>query len=620
MKKERFDITVLIVEDETDILEQLVKIVRRRVKHIFSAKNGEEALAIYKQESIDLIISDIDMPVMDGLTLLKSVREEDEDIAFILSTGLKSLDVLSTAIEYGITSFLPKPIQIDTLIKNIETTAVSVEARKKEEELSRLKNHFLANMSHEIRTPMNAIVGFTKLLNETELNEKQKKYVDIIDGSTHTLLGIVNDILDFSKLEAKKMELDIVDTDFFAEFKQIVELFRAKAEEKNIALKTEIDDDLQCCLKLDSLRFKQVMSNLISNAIKFTPEGENILVYAKILEKKDEMLRLHVGVKDSGIGISKEKQKHIFEAFSQADSSTTRKYGGSGLGLSISSDLISLMGGSLSLESEEEIGSDFFFDIELKICDKRIETAEKSGTKNPFNRFCRANILVVEDNALNQEYMSELLDVYHLDHKMADNGQQALTDLSKDHYDLILMDINMPVMGGTEAMKKIKELHITTPVVALTASAMDGDREKFLKEGFDDYLSKPVMLDELEKVFNTYLKTKDRYIDINALRSELEFSPGLVQRLLVIFLENYPKYLKNLKNAIDKKDFFSIEQSAHTLKGSASTIKMDRVKELSLELETAGKQHKAIDYLTKYEELSSTLEKVKSEILRLIEH
>jgi PAS domain S-box-containing protein len=236
------------------------------------------------------------------------------------------------------------------------------------ENAAKVKGDFLANMSHEIRTPMNGILGFIQLFERTVLDDKQKKYIDIMHTSAKTLLGIINDILDVSKLESGKFELDITQVNPFIEYKKIAMIFMTKVKEKKIVFDVEIDANISECVQFDLLRMQQIVSNLIGNAIKFTPDYGKILLYVKMLDKTQDIMQLRIGVKDSGIGISKESQEHIFEAFSQAAVSTTRKFGGTGLGLTISARLVALMGGQLKVESEEGIGSDFFFDIAVQAC------------------------------------------------------------------------------------------------------------------------------------------------------------------------------------------------------------------------------------------------------------
>ena len=236
------------------------------------------------------------------------------------------------------------------------------------ENAAKIKGEFLANMSHEIRTPMNGILGFIQLFERTVLDDKQRKFIDIMHTSAKTLLGIINDILDVSKLESGKFELDMTQVNLFEECEKTTMIFMTKVKEKKIEFFTEIDPNISQCVKIDLLRMQQIVSNLIGNAIKFTPEYGKIVLHVKMLEKTKETMQLRFGVKDSGIGISPESQKHIFEAFSQAAVSTTRKFGGTGLGLTISSRLVSLMGGQLQVQSEEGVGSEFFFDILVQTC------------------------------------------------------------------------------------------------------------------------------------------------------------------------------------------------------------------------------------------------------------
>ena len=492
----KFPLSVLIVEDELSTLEQLNQVLSQKVETVYTAMNGEEGFERYKLESPDLIISDMDMPVMNGIEFLKAIRCEDHDTAFILLTGFKNLDILVAAIENGITAFLPKPIQLNTLTSKLEGIAytkalrnevfhtqllleqyknivdsssivskadpkgvitfandmfcqisgysreeligkshsivrdpqtpsslftelwntiqakktwhgllhnrakdgsrytvkttiaplldhngtiveyiglredVSELQRAKEEALSaaKSKGEFLANMSHEIRTPMNGIVGFTALLSQSKLDTNQKRYLDIINSSTQTLMGVINNILDLSKLESGKVELDLTPINPIIEFEKIAQLFSAKSDEKNITFKTDITPRISECILIDLLRIQQIVSNLINNAIKFTPDFGEIIFYVLVLDHNSEEKRIRIGVKDSGIGISPEQQQQIFKPFSQADGSITRRFGGTGLGLSISSNLVSLMESELKVESSLGKGSNFYFEIRVKTC------------------------------------------------------------------------------------------------------------------------------------------------------------------------------------------------------------------------------------------------------------
>ncbi|MEA3289286.1 MAG: PAS domain-containing protein [Campylobacterota bacterium] len=375
-----------------------------------------------------------------------------------------------------------------------------LESKEIAENANKAKSEFLANMSHEIRTPLNGIVGFVDILKENIKDPNNKKYLKIIDESSHHLLGVIADILDFSKIESGKLE--IVNEDFnIDELCSSIALFSAKAEEKKIYIHTNIDKNMPRHLNSDLLRIKQILTNLLSNAIKFTSEGKNIFIDIDYNENK-----LSVSVKDEGKGISPNKLIHIFEAFNQEDSSITREYGGTGLGLSICNELVKLLGGVLSVRSKEKQGSEFYFKIPIEIS-KNNTLKTKIDMKNVK---LQGKILIVEDNKANQEFMKVLLKKLGLNFEIAQNGQESISMYKENRYDLILMDENMPKMSGIEATRNIlayeHENNIThTPIVALTANALKGDKEKFLEAGMDEYLTKPVNKKALIEVLSKYL-------------------------------------------------------------------------------------------------------------------
>jgi len=362
------------------------------------------------------------------------------------------------------------------------------------------KSEFLANMSHEIRTPLNAISGFLNLL-KAECNSKALEYVKVIDDSSKDLIQIIEDILDFSKIENGKLDIEKIDFNAKSEFEVITYLFEAKCVEKNLSLTLQISDDFPSVLNGDPLRIKQVILNLISNAVKFTPEGKNIVVLIEYNEGA-----LHVSVKDEGIGIAPTKVKCIFDAFAQADNSTTRKYGGTGLGLSISSALIQLLEGELKVESEEGVGSEFYFSIPIRLG----KSISVKGIVDKDTLFTGKKVLLVEDNKSNQLFMDILLDTLEITSDIASDGIEAVSMFKLHQYDMVLMDENMPNMNGIEATKHILEFEkekklVHTPIVALTANALKGDRERFLASGMDEYLSKPVDKQKLRDMLKQLL-------------------------------------------------------------------------------------------------------------------
>jgi len=363
------------------------------------------------------------------------------------------------------------------------------------------KAEFLANMSHEIRTPLNGILGFVELLEETITDKKSKEYLEIIDNSSHHLMGVIDDVLDFSKIESGKLNIDCHDFNSRKEFQNIRNLFEAKSSQKNITLHLSISENVPKVIYSDPLRIKQIISNLISNAIKFTGDGKNIYINISY-----ETNSLKISVRDEGIGIASDKLEHIFEAFNQEDNSTTREYGGTGLGLSISMELVLLLDGKLEVKSELEKGSEFYFTIPVKVGEKD-ENIEEEFKEISFEN---KKVLLVEDNKSNQLFMSVILRKMNLDFDISSNGLDAVNKFKNNSYDLILMDENMPIMNGIEAAKQIieyeKEQNILhTPIVALTANSLKNDRERFLSSGMDEYLSKPLDRIALNKVLQRLL-------------------------------------------------------------------------------------------------------------------
>jgi len=370
---------------------------------------------------------------------------------------------------------------------------------------SKAKSEFLANMSHEIRTPLNAMLGFIELLKEENLEKAPLKYVNIIDSSSKSLLNIVEDILDSSKIESGKLAIEKIDFNIRDELTIVVLLFDAKVKEKNITITLNIDKKVPNIINTDLLRLKQIIINLIGNAIKFTVSGEHIII---IVNQKENGL-LDVCIKDEGKGISSDKLSHIFEAFSQEDNSTTRKYGGTGLGLTISSQLVTLLGGTLKVNSTVGIGSEFYFSIPITLGAKQ----EKTLTNDAIVTFEGKKLLLVEDNIANQLFMQIIFKKLKVAFTIANDGLQAVEAFKTATYDLILMDENMPNLNGIEATKQIlaierKDNLVHTPIIALTANALKGDRERFIEAGLDEYLTKPINKKTLINTLNRFINKK----------------------------------------------------------------------------------------------------------------
>ena len=393
----------------------------------------------------------------------------------------------------------------------IEAKRNAERATEKAEESTKLKEAFLANMSHEIRTPMNAIIGFSDILSKRKLGEQEKEYVKIIKSAGQNLLTIINDILDISKIEAGMMTFEENNFSVKEIFKSLNKMLMEKAKEKNLELLFNCDESVPDALLGDQTRLTQIIINLTGNAIKFTQIGK-VQVNVKVLKSEKENVLLEFSIEDTGIGISQDKLKNIFERFQQAESHTTRKYGGTGLGLSIAKQLVELQGGTLSVKSELQAGSVFSFCIAYKRSSQIKIVPEVAEKKYNMEDLSKLKILLVEDNQLNVKLIASLFSENNLQLQKAEDGKVCIKKLKENNgetllttcFDIILMDMEMPGMNGYEATTIIrKELKNNIPIIAMTANAMAGEREKCLGFGMNDYISKPINANLLfEKIYD----------------------------------------------------------------------------------------------------------------------
>lgn len=635
-------------------------------------------------------------------------------------------------------------------------------ARREAELANRAKSEFLANMSHEIRTPLNSITGFIELLMRTGIDSTQREYLGIIRKSASSLLEIINDILDFSKIESHRLEISLIEFDPYTEFESVIRLFNVKAQEKGINLISFIDPLLPTGIISDPLRLKQIMSNFLSNAIKFTPEKGTVIAEIKLFRIKDDICMINFSVSDTGIGIPERKQKQIFEAFAQADSSVTRRYGGTGLGLSISSSLVRLLGSEIVLESRMGIGSKFYFTLEAAVSRERtmrdsfpccqglnayivsysvddiallnIEYYLQSFGFNitfvPDFKRCRrercdilfvinsadirndlaeyaslissvpsilisggsgsdslhemggvfrhflsqplspeilirsavnvigieteipentaevngggelkfnGRVLVGEDNRINQKLMALLLRDYGVDVHMAGNGLDVFEMYKKGSYDLILMDINMPVADGIETARMIIDYenqlglpHV--PIIALTAKVMKRDMDTMSESGMDGYLSKPVEMDRLEEVLARYLtvdtvkKGKGETgsgdalsggagagYDIKKVAAELKIPVNVLESIGRDFFEDLVDALIELRRALAESDFEMVRILSHKVKGAAANLRFVRVSEILAAVEeNSSSGNKEFDYGKRFDDIEIEISALKT--------
>lgn len=655
-----FQHTVIVNQARSIVLK-----LDREGKILFINPYGAEFFQYRSEELIGKSVMGTIVPEYEssGKNLKKFIENLCEDPSYYALNENENIkaDNERVWILWNNTPILDSKGEVSEILSIGNDITVRKELESKLKEASQAKSIFVANMSHEIRTPLNAVIGLSQLLMEADLDDEYQRYVNTIYQAGNTLLDIINDILDFSKIEACKVEIVENSFNLREHFNNIVDLFHYMAKSKGLRLKIEFSEDVPEFCKSDSHKLGQIMRNLIGNAVKFTAKGY-VKIKCQANNFVDDTYLLSVEVVDTGKGISKEKISNIFDSFGQEDNSITKKYGGTGLGLTISRTFVELLGGSIHVDSVEGEGSSFSFQIPVKIAEKTQHTTSKTLQNKKIELFGR--VLLVEDNPINRMLAMTILEKQGLDAVAAHNGMHALEILSKESFDLVLMDIQMPVMDGITTTKIIRSIEKKgnevdglkldkrmiselskwlfqkrLPIVAMTAFSFAEEKMEMKQAGIDDYIGKPFKLEVFTNILSRFLQTNEIVytesetdkgnfkteemipdkllkVDLNRVTKHFEEMYGVsgeqAESLLGVSASSINQTLDDARNALRSDDLEKLARAFHTLKGVFGNLGLSELSEKALKVEKALKSGKQEGVDKTLEDISMATEPICS--------
>lgn len=563
-------------------------------------KEQEDVKELVSQKELELLSSDKE--IMDQIRVIVSLLEREEiSQSYKRSNDAEEIVYKSTIIvlALGGAALILILLFLAVIFRDITKGSYYrnqlYEAKKYAEKLLKIKEQFLANMSHEIRTPLSSIIGISRQIERTELDTRQSEYVKLLNSSSNHLLGVINDILDFSKIEAGQLKIETLPFNLVEVLKESINSMQEKANEKGIKLELVESDLINLTLWGDPFRLKQIILNLLSNAIKFTENG-SVAINASYTDINEEVVKVHITVKDTGIGISPEQQSQIFEEFTQADPSTTRKYGGTGLGLTIVKRLTELQGGEVNVESQPNIGTSISIIIPYRLKGELVD--KKTTLQKQIQLSSNFRVLIVDDDEVNRIIAVEMLKNLGIDVHSTGNAKEVVDLISKDDYNLIFTDIQMPEISGYDLVEMINGLGKSIPIIAITANSMIDSPDHFTSKGFSGHLIKPFTEDELIGIISPYVdlkKSVQSYIPIEFETNEAydlsdiyKFSGDDIQSarlILSTFLDNTDRNLADLNNHVKAKDLHNASEIAHKMKSAFKQFKIFNIAGLLLKIE-----------------------------------